>query len=84
MAGRARWESASATERATPAPNTSASGSELLARRFAPCTPVHATSPAAHRPGTRACREDSAARSAEKRPRGWSRPLGRLGFSGLN
>src|ERR1017187_2896362 len=28
-------------------PNTTASSSELLARRFAPCTPVHATSPAA-------------------------------------
>ena len=28
-------------------PNTTASSSELLARRFAPCTPVQATSPAA-------------------------------------
>ena len=34
------------------APNTSPSSSELLARRFAPCTRVHATSPAANRPGT--------------------------------
>ena len=33
------------------APNTSPSSSELLARRLAPCTPVHATSPAANSPG---------------------------------
>ena len=32
---------------AARAPNTRPSNSELLARRFAPCTPVHATSPAA-------------------------------------
>ena len=34
---------------ATPAraPNTTPSSSELLASRFAPCAPVHATSPAA-------------------------------------
>ena len=31
-------------------PNTSPSSSELLARRFAPCTPVRATSPAAYNP----------------------------------
>ena len=34
------------------APNTNPSSSELLASRFAPCTPVHAASPAANRPGT--------------------------------
>src|SRR5439155_10725279 len=37
---------------AARAPNTSPSSSELLARRFAPCTPVHATSPAANRPAS--------------------------------
>ena len=35
------------------APKTSPSSSELLARRFAPWTPVHATSPAAKSPGNR-------------------------------
>ena len=38
---------------AARAPNTSPSSSELLARRLAPCTRVHATSPAANRPGDR-------------------------------
>ena len=33
------------------AANTRPSSSELLARRLAPCRPVHATSPAANRPG---------------------------------
>src|SRR5216683_692980 len=33
------------------APNTSPSSRELLARRFAPCTPVSAVSPAAYSPG---------------------------------
>ena len=38
---------------ATPArmPKTNPSSSELLASRLAPCTPLHATSPAAKRPG---------------------------------
>ena len=36
----------------TRAPKTSASSSELLASRLAPCTPVDATSPQAHRPGS--------------------------------
>jgi hypothetical protein len=38
---------------ATPArmPKTSPSNNELLASRLAPCTPLHATSPAAKRPG---------------------------------
>jgi hypothetical protein len=38
---------------ATPAriPNTNPSSNELLASRLAPCTPLHATSPAAKRPG---------------------------------
>jgi hypothetical protein len=38
---------------ATPArrPNTSPSSNELLASRLAPCTPLHATSPAANKPG---------------------------------
>ena len=34
------------------APNTMPSSSELEASRLAPCTPVHATSPTAHRPGS--------------------------------
>ena len=34
------------------APNTIPSSSELEASRLAPCTPVQATSPAAHRPGS--------------------------------
>ena len=34
------------------APNTMPSSSEFDARRLAPWTPVHATSPAAHRPGS--------------------------------
>ena len=33
-------------------PNTNPSSSELLASRFAPCSPVLATSPAAYNPGT--------------------------------
>ena len=37
---------------AARAPNTSPSSSELLASRFAPWTPVQATSPAANRPGS--------------------------------
>ena len=40
--------------RATRAPNTTASSSELEASRFAPCAPVEATSPQAHSPSTRA------------------------------
>ena len=43
----------------TLGPNTIPSSSELLARRLAPCTPVHATSPAAHSPG----RDDAPLRS---------------------
>ncbi len=43
---------------AARAPKTSPSSSELLARRLAPCTRVHATSPAANRPGdARAARQ---------------------------
>src|SRR5262249_4525706 len=34
------------------APKTSPSSNELLASRFAPCTPVHATSPAAYKPAS--------------------------------
>src|SRR6266571_3175627 len=40
------------TARPDRAPNTRPSRRELLASRLAPCTPVHATSPAAYSPGT--------------------------------
>ena len=43
---------ASATLAATDPAPTTASSSELLARRLAPCSPVPATSPHAHRPGS--------------------------------
>ena len=51
-----RGAAAVAVERAMSAaaraPNTIASSSELEASRLAPCRPVEATSPTAHRPGT--------------------------------
>ena len=39
-------------DRATIAPNTAASVSELLASRLAPCSPVEAASPQTQRPST--------------------------------
>ena len=48
---RRRAASAAASRPPARAPNTSPSSSELLARRLAPWTPVHATSPAANSPG---------------------------------
>ena len=54
MPSRSRPGGAAATLAATDPAPTTASSSELLARRLAPCSPVPATSPHAHRPGTRA------------------------------
>ena len=41
------WLSSARMARAARSPNTNPSRSELLASRLAPCTPVHAASPAA-------------------------------------
>src|SRR5215218_340203 len=48
------FETAFSRTAASPAlaPNTSPSSSEFDARRFAPCTPVQLTSPAAYSPAT--------------------------------
>ena len=71
-AGRRRCGSASPQAGARPrAPKTSASSSELLARRLAPCTPVQATSPAAQRPGSDRAPVE---RPSRRRPCGSARP----------
>ena len=61
---------AAATLSATDPAPTTASNSELLARRLAPCSPVPATSPQAHKPGACCVR----ANPPQRRPYGNGRP----------